>query len=83
VGRAFDRHELDAANAMRKIERDRFLRPGRIFKNAHWLDQIYLLHILDHPAISRLYPARPVVVLPNPYFADDSTAQHGIEELAA
>jgi hypothetical protein len=50
--------EFNDSHAMRKIEVDRFLRSRRIFKHALWIDQIYLLHIFDHPqrqpsAISR------------------------------
>jgi hypothetical protein len=41
--------EFNDSAAMRKIEVDRFLRTRRIFKHASWIDQIYLLHIFDHP----------------------------------
>jgi hypothetical protein len=36
---------------MRKLARDTFLRSRRVFKNAVWLDQIFLLHVLDHPEV--------------------------------
>ena len=41
--------EFNASHPMRKIDRHRFLRGDRIFKNAAWIDQIYVLHVLDHP----------------------------------
>ena len=58
--------EFNAANALRKIAPFPLLRTKRIFKNARWIDQIYLLHVFDHesrrPAIRR-----GVHVLPNEY----------------
>jgi hypothetical protein len=42
-------NEFNAAQHSRKIEPDRFLRTRRIFKQASWLEQIYVLHVLDHP----------------------------------
>ncbi len=41
--------EFNHAQTVRKIEPDRFLRTRRIFKHPRWIDQIYLLHTLDHP----------------------------------
>lgn len=51
--------EFNAAHPMRKIDRHRFLRRARIFKNAAWIDQIYVLHVLDHPVMQGSAPARP------------------------
>ncbi len=61
--------EFNAANPMRKIQRDHFLRSRRIFKNARWLGQIYLMHVLDHPVMRAIAPepGRARAVLPNPY----------------
>jgi hypothetical protein len=42
-------HEFNSNQPMRKLARDTFLRSRRIFKNAVWLDQMFLLHVLDHP----------------------------------
>jgi len=41
--------EFNAENALRKIAPFPMLRAQRLFKHARWLDQIYLLHTLDHP----------------------------------
>jgi hypothetical protein len=41
--------EFNSRNLLRKIQRDEFLSTRRIFKNARWLQQIYVLHVLDHP----------------------------------
>jgi hypothetical protein len=57
--------EFNKLDKWRKVEKDRFLKSRRIFKNALWLDQIYLLHVLDHPCVQatsqtrrrQLYPA--------------------------
>jgi len=44
--------EFNNENIMRKIEQHRFLQTERIFKNARWIEQIFFLHILDHPVRS-------------------------------
>ncbi|MGH7932177.1 MAG: hypothetical protein ACREQN_03310 [Candidatus Binataceae bacterium] len=44
-------NEFNAEQPLRKIEIDRFLRGRRIFKGGRWIDQIYLLHVLDHPVM--------------------------------
>lgn len=46
--------EFNAAHPMRKIDRHRFLRGQRIFKNAPWIDQIFVLHVLDHPVMQQM-----------------------------
>ena len=43
--------EFNQAHSMRKIDEDRFLRSRRIFRYGPWLDQIFLLHVLDHPVM--------------------------------
>ncbi len=43
--------EFNEHNSMRKLARDHFLRARRVFKHAIWLDQIFLLHVLDHPCM--------------------------------
>lgn len=55
-------NEFNAAHKMRKIEINRFLRSRRIFKNARWIEQIYLLHVLDHPALQTVSISRPTFV---------------------
>jgi hypothetical protein len=53
----------------RKLARDGFIRSRRIFKNAIWLDQMFLLHMFDHPLMQ---PETAVRRTPeecgNPYF---------------
>jgi hypothetical protein len=41
--------EFNQTHELRKLEVDRTLKNRRVFKNAAWLDQIYFLHVLDHP----------------------------------
>lgn len=58
--------EFNDENTLRKISPFPALRTRRVFKNALWIDQIYLLHVLDHeerkPRIRRL-----ANILPNEY----------------
>jgi hypothetical protein len=44
--------EFNAAHQFRKIDEHRFLRSQRIFKQAKWIDQIFLLHVFDHPVMT-------------------------------
>lgn len=44
-------NEFNATETWRKIEKDRFLKSRRVFKGARWLEQIHLMHVLDHPLI--------------------------------
>ena len=58
--------EFNQRNRSRKIERYRFLAHERLFRRSMWIDQIYNLHVLDHP--SRSTPEdRPVRTSDNPY----------------
>lgn len=50
-------NEFNAEHEMRNIEQYRFLRSRRIFKDARWIDQIFILHLFDHPAGSRAHGA--------------------------
>jgi hypothetical protein len=45
-------NEFNAEHSMRKIHPYRFLRSRRIFKNARWIDQMFLLHLFDHPRLN-------------------------------
>ncbi len=54
--------EFNTAHPMRKIDRYRFLRSERIFKNARWIDQVYVLHVLDHPVMQGTTSRRPTKV---------------------
>ncbi len=59
--------EFNESNALRKLEFDRPLRSQRIFKHASWLEQIYLLHVLDHPTMQPSSSKRSAIIqLANP-----------------
>lgn len=59
--------EFNDSHTMRKLQRDRFLKHWRVFKNAVWLDQSYLVHVLDHPKRQSLKATRPAHSTGNPY----------------
>jgi hypothetical protein len=42
---------FNQVHALRKIDEYRFLRTRRIFKQPQWIDQIFLLHVFDHPVM--------------------------------
>jgi hypothetical protein len=46
-------NEFNAEHELRKIQQYRFLRSRRILKNARWIDQIFILHLFDHPYLKR------------------------------
>jgi hypothetical protein len=60
-------NEFNAENKRRKIARDRFLPTRRIFKNPRWLQQIYVMQVLDHPWRSPVTHRRAPAVLTNDY----------------
>jgi hypothetical protein len=45
-------NEFNAENELRKVAPLHALRRKRLMKNARWIDQIYCLHVHDHPARS-------------------------------
>jgi hypothetical protein len=57
--------EFNEEHEMRKIEAYRFLRSRRLMKNARWIDQIFLLHLFDHPWLKR---KREFRTMQNVYF---------------
>ncbi|WP_158944646.1 hypothetical protein [Granulicella sp. S190] len=59
--------DFNAANGSRKIAPYNFLRVNRLFKNAMWIDQMYTLHVLDHPARFRALRDHGRVIIDNPY----------------
>lgn len=59
--------EFNAEHARRKIEPERFIRNRRIMKNASWLDQMYILHVLDHPLRCAPASGQKVHTLENPF----------------
>lgn len=60
-------HEFNNRNDLRKIGPMNFLRETRVFKNARWISQMYVLHIFDHPSRFSVLRDYEDVVLPNPY----------------
>jgi hypothetical protein len=58
--------EFNQRNKSRKIERYRFLGHERLFRRSMWIDQIYNLHVLDHPLRSTPQD-RSVSTSDNPY----------------
>ena len=58
--------EFNAQNQMRKACRYNFLREFRLFKKSLWINQIFLVHILDHAQKSRPRDGARVI-LGNPY----------------
>ena len=48
VGELLAVNEFNAENAHRKIHPFTFLRMQRIFKQTRWIEQILILHTLDH-----------------------------------
>jgi hypothetical protein len=44
--------QFNQMDSMRKIDEYRFLRSQRIFKQPRWIDQMFLLHVFDHPIMN-------------------------------
>lgn len=59
-------NEFNDENKLRKIAPFPMLRSRRLFKNSRWIDQIYLVHILDHGARAPKF-RRASHVIPNEY----------------
>jgi hypothetical protein len=59
--------EFNEENEMRKIHLFAGLRHKRLFKHTSWFDQVYLLHVLDHPRRSVAGAPREIKVITNPY----------------
>ena len=59
-------NEFNAQNKMRKACAYNLLRGFRLLKNALWIDQVFLMHILDHE-FKTTSPERAPVVMGNPY----------------
>ena len=65
--------EFNLAHEFRKINRYRFLRKERIFKQASWIDQIYIAHLLDHPWRQKPYRPWSQRILGNYFLAEGTT----------
>jgi hypothetical protein len=59
-------NDFNDAHEWRKIDRPYYIVNSRLYRNAHWLDQIYTLHVLDHPVRHDPPPAEQRI-LANPY----------------
>lgn len=67
VGELSAIREFNQRQPLRQIHPFTSLREKRIFRRAAWLDQIYTLHVLDHPRRSgKEPPRRPVRELADP-----------------
>lgn len=69
VGELLAVNEFNAENLHRKIHPYTFLRSQRIFKQTRWLEQIFMLHTLDHSwrSAEQGKPEEKAFVLDNPY----------------
>jgi hypothetical protein len=67
VGELLAVREFNEENEMRKIHLFSALRHKRLFKHTSWLDQVFLLHVLDHPRRSVAGAPREIKVITNPY----------------
>jgi hypothetical protein len=59
--------EFNEENEMRKIHLFAGLRHKRLFKHTSWFDQVYLLHVLDHPRRNVSGAPKEIKVITNPY----------------
>jgi hypothetical protein len=59
--------EFNEENEMRKIHLFGGLRHKRLCKNTSWMDQVYLLHVLDHARRNVSGASKEVKILTNPY----------------
>jgi len=64
-------NEFNRSHELRKIDRYRFLRSDRVFKNARWIDQIYVMHLLDHPWRQKPYHSWSRRLLGNYFLSGD------------
>jgi hypothetical protein len=56
VGELLAVREFNAARPLRQIHPFTSLRDKRVFRRAAWLDQIHVLHVLDHPRRAGMAP---------------------------
>jgi hypothetical protein len=59
--------EFNEENEMRKIHQFEGLRHRRLFKHTSWIDQVYLLHVLDHGRRNVSGAPKEIKVLTNLY----------------
>jgi hypothetical protein len=63
VGELLAVAEFNDRTTFRKI----YLRKQRLFKHAGWIDQVYLMHVLDHASRSVPGASDEIRALENPY----------------
>jgi hypothetical protein len=59
--------EFNASTALRRLEHHPFFTRRRIFTRAIWVQQVFLLHVLDHPTRSRPVTPAQQRIIDNPY----------------
>lgn len=60
--------EFNEENDFRKIEKnDASFAKSRVFQRAGWIDDMFTLHVLDHPTRSTIDQPRERLALQNPY----------------
>lgn len=59
--------DFNYGHDLRKITKINFLKQRRIFRNANWIEQMYLCHIFDHAWRTKLLKAKRGKILTNPY----------------
>jgi len=58
---------FNSGHDLRKITKFNFLKQRRIFRNANWIEQMYLCHIFDHAWRTKSLKAKRGKILTNPY----------------
>lgn len=59
--------EFNNGHDLRKITKFNFLKQSRIFRNANWIDQMFICHIFDHAVRQNALKAKRGKILTNPY----------------
>jgi len=67
VGELLAVNEFNNEHKLRKIHPEVMLRGRRIFKSANWIDQIFIMHALDHEWRNVENKDMPIQVIENPY----------------
>jgi hypothetical protein len=66
-------NDFNHARSLRRIEPFNHLRANRLFKNAKWIDNMFTLHVLDHPWRTPGSKSALPRVLENPYFLNNQS----------
>eukprot|EP01047_Picozoa_sp_COSAG01_P004944 COSAG01_NODE_165_length_23303_cov_269.524953_7_plen_302_part_00 len=68
--------EFNQENIMRKIEKNRFLKHYRVFKNGKWLDKMMKVHVFDHPIYKEGRKNKQMCIITNPYIKGLNFSEH-------